>query len=159
MREWRAVLPDPGDGYRGQRWPLAFLALLTLVATVRSLIHMLAPDGGAHSIAGLDTNVQGGANLIALFSQWGLEQLLLALVAWVILLRYRFLVPFAILLQLLDQIGRIGLGHLKPIVVANPPPGEIASWIILPLAAIALWFSLPSASLADATRGSSVPNG
>ena len=37
--------------YRGSRIALALFAVLTGVAIVRSLIHILAPDGGAESIA------------------------------------------------------------------------------------------------------------
>ena len=58
-----------------------------------------------------------------------------------VILRYRHLVPFALLLQMLDWGGRIGIGLMKPVVVPNPPPGEIGNYLFLPLAAIALWFA------------------
>ncbi len=67
---------------------------------------------------------------------------MLSLVAWVVIIRYRYLVPFVLLLQLLDWGGRIGMGLLKPVVVPDPPPGEIGNYIFLPLVAIALWFAL-----------------
>ncbi len=70
-------------------------------------------------------------------------QLLLSLVAWVVILWYHYLVPFALLLQVLDWGGRIGIGLMKPVVVSDPPPGEIGNYIFLPLVAIALWFALP----------------
>ena len=143
MRDFRALFQTAGSEYRGTALSFWFLVALTVVTTARSLVHMFLPDGGASVIAGLDTSVEGGDNLIAIFGQWGLEQLLLALVAWVVIWRYRYLVPFALLLQLLDWGGRIGVGLLKPIVVATPPPGEIGNYIFLPLVAIALWFSLP----------------
>jgi hypothetical protein len=57
--------------------------------TARSLIHVFSIDGGAHSIATIDTTVAGGANVIAIFGQWGAIQLLLALLLWTLLLRYR----------------------------------------------------------------------
>ena len=100
-------------------------------------------------IAGLDTSVEGGDNLIALFGQWGLEQLLLSLLAWVVIWRYRHLVPFVLLLQLLDWGGRFGIGLMKPLVVADPPPGEIGNYIFVPLVAISLWFALPRRSPAQ----------
>ena len=68
---------------------------------------------------------------------------MLAVVAWVAIIRYRFLVLFALLLQLLDQIGRPGAGQLKPLVLDDAPPGEIGTYILLPLVALAVWFSLP----------------
>ena len=143
MRDFKALFPHPGTEYLGTTVSFWFLVLLTVVTTARSLAHMLLPDGGATVIAGLDTSNAGGDNLIAIFGQWGLEQLLLSLLAWVVIWRYRYLVPFALLLQLLDWGGRIGVVLFKPVIVANPPPGEIGSYIALPLVAIALWFSLP----------------
>ena len=53
------------------KWTYYFLCFITIVDTVRSFIHMFAPDGGAGSIAGMDVNVAGGQNLIAMFAQWG----------------------------------------------------------------------------------------
>ena len=146
MRDFSALFPINRTEYRGTTISFWFTVLLTVVTTARSLAHMFLPDGGAGVIAGLDTSVAGGDNLIAIFAQWGLEQLLLSFVAWVIIWRYRHLIPFALLLQLLDWGGRIGIGLMKPVVVDNPPPGEIGSYIALPLVAIALWFALPRKS-------------
>lgn len=129
--------------YQGSRFSLVFLMLLTSVTTLRSLAHIFLPDGGASSIAGIDVSVTGGSNLIAMFGQWGYSQLLLSAVMWGILKFARNLVPVALLLQTLDWGGRILVGQLKPIEVASPPPGEIGSYILLPLCLIALWFSLP----------------
>lgn len=79
------VFPAARNEYRGPAAATWFLAAYTLVATVRSLIHVFAPDGGAQSIAGLDVGVAGGPNIVALFGQWGLEQLLVAVVGWLVL--------------------------------------------------------------------------
>jgi hypothetical protein len=143
MRDLSALLPPLDADYRGSARSRRFLTVLTVVTTVRSLIHVAAPDGGARSIAKLDVDGPQGKNLVALFGQWGLEQLLLAGVSWVILRRYRSLIPFALLLHVLDLVGRIGVGRMKPIVVERPPPGAIGQVVVLPPAAIALWFSLP----------------
>lgn len=130
-------------GYQGTRFSLIFLIVLTLVTSLRSLAHMFLPDGGANSIAGLDVSVEGGHNLISLFAQWGYTQLLLSVMMWAILIFARSLVPLALLVQTLDWGGRILVGLMKPVEVASPPPGEIGSYILLPLCLIAFWFSLP----------------
>ncbi len=69
------------------------IGVYLVLITVRSLIHLLSPDGGAESIATIDTSVEGGANIIAIFGQWGAIQLLLAALLWVLLLRYRGRLP------------------------------------------------------------------
>jgi hypothetical protein len=125
------------DSYSGPQVPFYFLILIAIVSTVRSLIHILAPDGGAHSIAGLNLHGDGGANVIAIFGQWGVSQLLLAFFYWLSIFRYRFMVPVMQLMAVLEQILRIAVGHLKALVVASPPPGAIGSHILLPLACLA----------------------
>ena len=145
MRNLKAVFPPPEHGYQGTKLSFWYLIAITTLATGRSLVHILAPDGGANSIAGIDIDVAGGDNIVALFAQWGWEQLLLALVGWVIIVGYRFLIPFALLLQVLDWGGRMLVEALKPMVVDSPPPGAIGNFIFLPLSLIALWFALPKA--------------
>lgn len=117
---------------------------MAIVGTGRSLVHIFAPDGGAHSIAGLDVNVNGGTNIIAIFAQWGAIQLILAIFYWLAILHYRFLTPFMLSIVLLEQLFRIGAGLLKNFEVADAPPGETGSYLILPLALFALILSLRS---------------
>jgi hypothetical protein len=141
MNESR-LLPRAPTEYQGSRIAVYVLALFALVGTVRSFIHMLAPDGGAGSIAGIAIGVEGGTNIIAIFGQWGASQLILAIFSWLAFLRYRFLVPFMLLTVLIEQLLRIAVGWVKPLVVASPPPGAIGSFIAIPLALIALLLSL-----------------
>jgi hypothetical protein len=129
--------------YRGSRLSFLFLVILTAVATGRSLAHIFLPDGGAGSIAGMDVEVEGGNNIIAMFGQWGFSQLLLAGLMWVIIFKHRHLVPLALLFQALDWGGRILVGLIKPVEIASAPPGEMGSYILFPLCVIALWFSMP----------------
>ncbi len=129
--------------YRGSRLSFLFLVVLTTVATGRSLAHIFLPDGGAGSIAGMDVEVEGGNNIIAMFGQWGFSQLLLAGLMWVIIFKQRHLVPLALLFQTLDWGGRILVGLIMPVEIASTPPGEIGSYILLPPCVIALWFSMP----------------
>ena len=146
MQKW---LPAPIHEYKGPRIAFHFLVITAIVSTVLSLIHIFAADGGTQSIAGLDVTVEGGANVVATFAQWGASQLILALFYWLAILRYRFLTPFMLAILVLEQLLRLGAGLLKPLEVAAAPPGEIGSYILLPLALLALFLSL---------RGSSNPS-
>ncbi len=139
---WTRLFPPIAEEYKGPPIPHYYLVLVAAVSTARSLVHILARDGGAGSIAGLAVDVAGGVNIVAMFGQWGASQLILALFYWLVLLRYRFLVPAMLAAVTLEQALRIGTGQLKPVEVAAPPPGEIGSYILLPLSLIALFWSL-----------------
>jgi hypothetical protein len=121
-------------------WWIAVLYLCLI--TVRSLIHMLAPDGGAQSIATIELSVAGGANIIAIFGQWGAIQLLLAVLLWVLLLRYRGLVPLVLLVFILEPPLRALAGHLKPVVTEGVAPGEALNWVMVPILVAVFLLSL-----------------
>ena len=137
----RLLLPRNVDRYAGPLLAVWFLAIYNVVGTVRSLIHILAPDSGAQSIATIDTAVAGGPNIIALLAQWGGAQLLMALTIWIVLWRYRGLVPLMIGASMLDNVGRILIGQLKPLVTMGTPPGSL-SWVVAPLCAVLLVVAL-----------------
>jgi hypothetical protein len=136
------LLPRADDPYSGSRWSLGFLILVTVMSTARSLIHLLAPDGGAHTIAGITLDVAGGPNIVALFGQWGASQLVLACLHWVVVLRYRFLVPAMLAIIVLEQLLRILAGRLKPLILDSPPPGAYGTYVVLGLALIFLAIEL-----------------
>ena len=143
---WRpdlaALLPaNPSTaGGPALAWWIAVLYLC--VITVRSLIHMLAVDGGAHNIATIDVSVAGGANIIAIFGQWGASQLLLALLLWVLLLRYRGLVPLVLLIFILEPALRAFVGHLKPVITEGVAPGMALNWVVEPILVVVFFLSL-----------------
>lgn len=120
-------------------------ALLTILSTVRSCTHVLAPDGGAGSIAGLDLSVTGADGIIFAFGLWGSSQLLFALIQLLVVFRYRSLVPFMFLMLIIEILLRELVGKMKPVTFAHTPPGAIGNQIILPLAALMLVLSLWSA--------------
>jgi len=136
------LLPRADDPYSGSRWSLGFLILVTVMSTARSLIHLLAPDGGAHTIAGIELDVAGGPNIVAIFGQWGASQLVLACLQWVVVLRYRFLVPAMLAIIVLEQLLRILAGRLKPLILDSPPPGAYGTYVVLGLALIFLAIEL-----------------
>ncbi|NQW51771.1 MAG: hypothetical protein HQ465_11070 [Rhodospirillales bacterium] len=113
------------------------------IITVRSCIHLLAPDGGAQSIATIDvTAAAGGANIVAIFGQWGAIQLLLALLLWVLLLRWRGTVPLVLLVFTLEPVFRGLAGYLKPVTTMGTAPGAALNWLVLPVMAFFVYLSL-----------------
>jgi hypothetical protein len=134
MMDVSTLFPRVERVYTGSRWSFYFLIVLTALSTGRSLVHIFAADGGSHSIAGIDIALAGGINIVALFAQWGASQLVLAFLQWLVVLRYRFLVPAMLLVVVLEQLLRIGAGHLKPLQIAAAPPGSYGTYLVLLLA-------------------------
>ncbi|SKA33771.1 hypothetical protein SAMN02745126_05401 [Enhydrobacter aerosaccus] len=141
------VLPAEPARYDGPRLATAAAMAWLCVITVRSCIHLFAPDGGAHSIATIDISVAGGSDIVGMFGQWGAIQLLLALLLWVLLLRWRGLVPLTLLVFAMEPVLRGLAGHLKPVTTVGTAPGAAVNWFLLP--ALALLFVL---SLCPARR-------
>jgi hypothetical protein len=135
------LMPADTASYRGPRFIVYFLAAYNAVGTVRSLIHIGAPDSGAQSIATMDVDAKSGQNVIAMLGQWGGAQLLMAAMIWVVLWRYRGLVPLMIAGVLAEQVLRVVVGEFKPIVSSRTPPGAL-SRIMLPLALVVLVLAL-----------------
>jgi hypothetical protein len=66
------LLPATADNnIHGMKLPVYVFAVLAVISTVRSCIHLLAPDGGAGSIAGMDLSVAGANGIIFAFALWG----------------------------------------------------------------------------------------
>jgi hypothetical protein len=112
------------------------------VITIRSLVHLVSPDGGAHSIATIDTSVAGGQNIVAIFGQWGASQLLLVGTLWVLLLRYRGLAPLILCVLLAEPFLRALSGHLKPLLTLGTAPGAALNWFAVPVVAATLYLAL-----------------
>ncbi len=141
------LLPAKLDNViRGTKIPFYIFALYAIVSTVRSCIHLLSPDGGAGTIAGMDLSVAGADGIIFAFALWGSSQLLFAVIQLLTVIRYRSLIPFMWLMLALEVLLRELVGAMKPITFAHTPPGAIGNQIILPLAAVMLIWSLWSGS-------------
>ena len=137
-----ALLPADPTAYAGPRLAVWGVLAWLVVITVRSCLHLLTPDGGAQSIATIDLSVAGGSNIVALFGQWGASQLLLAGLLWVLVLRWRGLVPLALAVFVAEPCLRGLAGHLKPITTMGTAPGAALNWVVLPVLAGLLWLSL-----------------
>jgi len=139
------LLPSNPTNYRGPAIAVWITTILLVVITARSLVHLFAPDGGAQSIATIDTSVAGGGNIIAIFGQWGASQLLLVGALWILRLRYRGLIPFILFVLLLEPFLRSLSGHLKPLVTVGTAPGAALNWVAVPVVAVTLYLALCTA--------------
>ena len=134
-------LPAKADNtIRGSKLPFYVFLVVALVGSVRSFIHILSPDGGAGSIAGMDLSVTGANGIIFAFALWGSAQLIYALFQWMVILRYRSLVPFMWLVQLMETLLRMLVGQIKPVTFAHVPPGAIGNYVYLAVSALILAF-------------------
>ena len=136
----KKLLPDNPTKFEGFRAVRIVTAIYLLVMVVRSCIHLFAADGGAQSIAGIDTSVEGGNNIIAIFHQWGAIQLILAVLLFVLFFRYPGFTPLILLTLALDPVMRFIAGQMMSLTSTGTPPGEAlngASFCLLALLLIA----------------------
>ncbi|MBA4247018.1 MAG: hypothetical protein C0444_01805 [Microbacterium sp.] len=138
----RRILPNDPRTYDGPLLAVWLLGAYLLVIVARSLVHLFAPDGGASSIATIDINVEGGANIVAIFGQWGAIQLLLALVLVTLLVRYRGLTPFIALVLAVEPLLRMLAGSLKPVETLGTAPGAALNEYMGFIMVIVLWLSI-----------------
>ncbi len=142
------VFPKNPLRYEGFRIIRLIALLYMLVMVVRSCIHLFAPDGGAQSIAGIDTSVEGGDNIIAIFHQWGAIQLILAVLLLVLFFRYPGLTPLILLTLALDPVLRFVAGQQMNLTTTGTPPGEalngVAFYLLLVLFLVSLWNKKPN---------------
>ena len=138
--DFKKLLPNNPTSFEGFRAIRIVTAIYLLVMVVRSCIHLFAADGGAQSIAGIDTSVEGGDNIIAIFHQWGAIQLILAVLLLVLFFRYPGLTPLILLTLALDPVMRFIAGQMMSVTSTGTPPGEAlngASFFLLALLFIA----------------------
>jgi hypothetical protein len=120
----KKLLPNNPTKFEGFRAVRIVTAIYLLVMVVRSCIHLFAADGGAQSIAGIDTSVEGGNNIIAIFHQWGAIQLILAVLLFVLFFRYPGFTPLILLTLALDPVMRFIAGQMMSLTSTGTPPGE-----------------------------------
>lgn len=129
------LLPAQVDrSFHGPRLPVYVFAVIAVISTLRSLIHLLAPDGGAGSIAGLDL-ASGRKGIVFAFALWGSSQLIYAVIQLLAAFRYRSLTPLMYLLLICETILRMWVGRTHPARFLHTPPGAIGNYVMLPLAA------------------------
>ena len=140
------LLPKQPLYFKGPTLASISTMLYLSLITVRSLLHLLLPDGGAQSIATIDVSGASGVNIIAIFGQWGASQLLLAGLLWLLIVRYPGFISLALLILAIEPFARGLAGHLKPVVTVAIAPGAALNWVVAPVLLALIWLSLCPAS-------------
>ena len=139
------LLPEAQNDYKGYKGVVVVVVLLAIVSTIRSLIHIFLPDGGSNAIAGLVIPGDANSAVIFTFAWTGLYQLIFAVILWIVLIRYRNLIPLMILLLLFEELGLFLIPVFKPIapgLLSHTPPEAIGNKVLLPLILILFFVSL-----------------
>ncbi len=117
------IFPKDPSSYEGSQFVRIAAAVILCVMVVRSCIHLFTADGGAQRIATIDTSVEGGNNIIAVFHQWGATQLVLAVLLVVLFFAYPGLTPLILLTMALDPVMRFIASRVKAVTSTRTPPG------------------------------------
>ena len=103
---FRNILPkSANNNFQGHKVALWGFVLFTILMTWRSIVHMLFEQYGFHEIGNFLV-MSGSPDPMLLiyrfFSLLGFAQLIFCLVCWVVIFRYRSLIPFMYLLWLFE---------------------------------------------------------
>ena len=137
MINFKNLLPIVADNnYRGH--PVALWAFILFVAlmTWRSIIHMLFEEMGMHNIANfiiLSGDPDPMPLIYRFFSLWGFAQLVFCLICWVIIFRYRALIPLMYLFWFFEWSFRtIGYSFIRePIAVQGVYTVDVSPGVTL----------------------------
>ena len=140
------IFPEQFDNrYRGHRFALWLFFPITFVNVAIALVAIFRKDGGAQSADGvpLDAFVAGGAQtVIGIVAILGLTKLLLGLLSVLALVRYRSMIPLMYIIVVADQLGRKGIGLMKPIAHIGAPTGGFVNLAIITLGIVGLILAL-----------------
>lgn len=131
------LFPDSIDNeYKGNKVPFYLLYPVTVFTVIRSIIHLVSPDGGAQSIATIPLHLyvkNASDTIIHLFAEWGLSQLLFGLLYIGVLIKYKSLIPLMYLFLVIEYSSRLLMGFYKPFELEGYAPGGIGNYFLVPL--------------------------
>lgn len=121
-------------------FPIAVLGLMGLINLARGAIHAFAPDGGAHSIAGLNLGDER-ATILALFASIGFRQMVAGAFQLLVVFRFRNLVWLFLAMQAAETaLSMANLYFWRPFPTVVP--GQIFNLALLLLQILALAFAV-----------------
>ncbi|MDQ0464960.1 hypothetical protein QO010_002744 [Caulobacter ginsengisoli] len=121
--------------------PVIVLALMGLINLGRGAIHAFAPDGGAHSIAGLEAT----PTVLSLFATLGLSQMAKGVFELAVAARWRSLVPLFLAMQAVDTaLAMANLYLWRPLPVTVPGQPFNLALLVVQLIALAIALRRPA---------------
>ena len=118
--------------------PIFVLGLMVLINLARGSIHAFAPDGGAHSIAGLDIT-SSRQTILSLFAVLGFQQIVMGLFQLYVIAVRRELILLALVLQTVETaLGVANLYFYRTMPVAVPGAAFNAVLLVVLLLATGL---------------------
>ena len=123
--------------YDGPVWTSYVLLLVAAQTLLGGTLHVVLPDSGLISIAGLDLAHQGGLHMLALAAWVGATQIAWGLVLLATALRYRNFTRPVLLLVIVEKALILLGSAIKPTDDAHTPPGIKLAAILLLLALVA----------------------
>jgi hypothetical protein len=121
--EFAEIFPKDLSSFDGPQFVRIAAALILCVMVGRSCIHLFTADGGAQRIATIDTSVEGGNNIIAIFHQWGATQLVSAVLLTVLFIQYPGFTPLILLTMALEILMRFIASRVKAVTTTGTAPG------------------------------------
>ena len=130
-------------GHRAALWLLGVFVLLKLVMSTNSLLNTRSVATGGDGIP-LDAMTPDGVQVtLMLFALLALGQLILGLLAALVLIRYRAMVPLMFLILMVEQVARRGLIMVYAVPrIGGTPVGFYVSTGLLGMIVIGFGLSL-----------------
>ena len=148
------LFPQDASNYQGSKIALYGFAIILVLTTWRSIIHMFFWETGLIDIANfviLEGDPDPMVPIYLFFSLWGLEQVLICLLAWTVLIRYRGLIPIMIFIFALEwwirlMYSSLGILSIIPVYTDGATPGSVGAPFLGIVLLVLLVLSLKSKS-------------
>ena len=122
------------EGYRAALWLLGLYVALKLAMGVNSILNTASVATGADGIPLYSFGPAAAREVLMLFALTSLGQLVLAIVALTVLIRYRAMVPFIYLVLIGEQLARRFI--VRSYEVAHPESTPVGWYINMGLIAL-----------------------
>jgi hypothetical protein len=151
ITNWREILlnrlfPERVDNrYLGHSLGLWLFAPIALMKLGFGTVHIVRPDGGAQSVSTIPLDAypaDAAQNIVALMSRMGVEQLLIAAIFLIVLLRYRAMIPLMYALSVSYYLLLQGVALMKPLALTGTSGANTPVLALTIISCVGLVFSL-----------------